>query len=114
MLGEPFRRRLLRDGSVETWDRLAEVCRQCLSKGRLVAVEDRSHDELAHLVRVLRCGEQGDPAAQRIADEIRLVEPQVVDERRSASAGRIGQSISPDPSPPCSRIIGRPAPWVSK
>ena len=32
---------------------------------------------------------------------------------RSASAGSIGPNISPDMSPPCSRIIGRPAPWVS-
>ena len=32
---------------------------------------------------------------------------------RSASAGRIGPNISPDPSPPCSRISGRPAPCVS-
>ena len=31
-----------------------------------------------------------------------------------ASAGRIGPNISPDPSPPCSKISGRPEPWVSK
>ena len=31
----------------------------------------------------------------------------------SASAGRIGPNISPDPSPPWSRISGRPVPWVS-
>jgi potassium-transporting ATPase potassium-binding subunit len=31
----------------------------------------------------------------------------------SASAGRTGPNISPDPSPPCSRISGRPSPIVS-
>ena len=33
---------------------------------------------------------------------------------RSLSAGRTGPNISPDPSPPCSKISGRPAPRVSK
>ena len=31
----------------------------------------------------------------------------------SARVGMIGPNISPDPSPPCSRINGRPDPCVS-
>ena len=41
MLGEPPRRRLLRNCSIVTWDRLAENCAQFLSKGPLVDVEWR-------------------------------------------------------------------------
>ena len=40
------------------------------------------HDELADLVRVLRGSHEGHPAAEGEADDVRLVEAEVVDERR--------------------------------
>ena len=42
----------------------------------------RRHDELADLVRILHRGEQRDAAAERVADDVRLLQPEVVDEGR--------------------------------
>ena len=57
----------------------------------------RGDDELADLVRVLHGGEERDPAAERVADDVRLVEPEVVDERRDVVGHElmsIGRSMS--------------------
>ena len=40
------------------------------------------HDQLADLLRVFRRGEERDAAAERVADEVGLLEPEVVDEGR--------------------------------
>ena len=42
----------------------------------------RRHHELADFLRVPRRGEERDPAAERVAHEVRLLQPQVVDEGR--------------------------------
>ena len=55
---------------------------QHLGRDRVAPDVGRGHDELADLVGVLDGGEERDPAAERVADDVRLVEPEVVDERR--------------------------------
>jgi hypothetical protein len=52
-----------------------------LGRDRVASDVGRGHDELADLVGVLDRREERDPAAERITDEVRLVEPEVVDER---------------------------------
>ena len=42
----------------------------------------RCHHQLADLLRLLPRGEERDPAAERVADDIRLLQPEVVDEGR--------------------------------
>jgi hypothetical protein len=101
----------------------------------------RGRDETADLGRMLRRCVERHSTAERVAHEVRTVEPEVVDQCgdvvghepdvngsidvavrpcpckstattwwSSAGTGRTGPNISPDPSPPWSRIIGRPLP----
>ena len=103
----------------------------------------RGHDKLADLVGTFHRGEERDSGAERIADDVRLLQPEVIDERPDvvshepdvdgpidvgraavslevdrgglvalAQRGKDRPDISPEPSPPCTRIIGRPVPWV--
>ena len=53
-----------------------------LRRNGVTADVSRGADELAHLLRILHRSEQRNAAAERIADDVGLLQPEVVDERR--------------------------------
>jgi hypothetical protein len=68
-------------------------------------VVDERRDVIGQEPRIERSVDVGGAAVALQVDDDDLV---------AFGQGGQGPNISPDPSPPCSRISGRPAPWVSK
>ena len=58
------------------------LLREHLGRNGVTPDVSRGADELADLLRILHRSEERNAAAERIADDVRLLQPEVVDERR--------------------------------